>query len=1739
MATNQEVGSTFTPDDLREMALDVAQHYHVPRDMFLGIQATESDWRPNAQNPKSSALGLSQFVTGTAVKYFRPEWGALDGGPDDPRRHPGYSLDASARYLRDLYQETGNWQAAVMRYYGAKNAAENEAYLEKIKAAAGREADYHRHFIQRQFMDIAGAVDVGYGLSPEYESAKMPKERGQTYTQDEFMQGAGGADVAYGLSPETAEHTKPGFLYKQVREYLGLNHTPYTAPFGRLKIYGPPEAPTIYKRMAEEFPTTGLTAQEEADFARQREEEQQAFMEGAGGLDVGYGLSPSAAVERQVLPVVASFVDNLGLHVPSGLTKSLTGESFPHATEPLFMAMKEGAALAGQIAGPYRFLSTFTGSWLRPTAAGLGLTAKIIEGGIKGRMALLGEDMVGGAATLGLLQGLSRIVPAMEAHPEFKDWAYDVINHAKSGALVGAAFPLLSLVPGAGVPGRLARMGVGFAALDYMRAAPGKWSTLGDFYEAYQKWDTQSKSLFSQLAYQYIMDLGFASMVKPMREALQAHQLHDLVVSPEEFVRTVLGVTGQGPRPKLGEEVAAPGEGAARGRPGEVVPQEPTEGAAVPPAEGAAERPGEVPAAPAEGAAERPGEVPAAPAEGTAERPGEIPPAPAEGAAERPGEIAPVAPAEGAAAVTGPEEGGELRVAPSRQPVQYNLERAVERGDLATIIKARGGFDSQARIIREATSPEERKKLIGFVRSRAKSPQVVGPDVLLEDLKREYPHLFGKFESDGDLIRAIVDGTIYKNADYAKMAQDLEDYHAELERDAAAEGYSPEDVARAAAEDQELQRAERDAIQSEGSARDHDLSWELPELTAGQPQPSRVETRLNEIATEYPALDREKAATVLRALPEAENHQVAAMSADPEMFSQVARGNLAASERAQLLRKATDAGRQMGLELLYGGGPGTAQALKAVYEDTATLINRAPEKIQEASGFIKTTAKKLWDWYKTPFTATERGYHRIFNDYLGERQIAGYENSQFLKKIEAAVPEKFKRIGITNFIQAGGDETTLRLWAEASQGDLKKGYEAALQLTPEEQATAKEIAAQYAFYLREAQAAGIVENGLENYVNGMWKRTRQNEAATLKLRAEINAGLLNTNFNYARQKIFGSYFEGEQQGWTPYNKDIGFLLGHYHASMYEAISARRAIKALSEGQADDGRPLVAIGGRGFEILNPEELKAWEKVNPQYNVTEPKGPEAYLIKPRAKPEDTEDYLPPINHPALRKWKFVGKDPNGAPILMQGDMYIHPDIYTHLKNVLSRSWVREYALGRFALKVSQNLKGVLLSGLPTPFHQVHLGTHAIFHKVNPFDCPPLDFNDLLQVKAVKSGLMIYSHNALTEFAEGLQPTGLAHQLPGIGRVTQAYAEYLFQDLIPRFKMKLFKEAYERNLSRYAGQYTEDQIAEITANQANAAFGELNYKAMGRNPGIQDMLRLLTLAPDFLEARVRFLGQALKPGGKEQGAALLRAVIGMYGLGVIGNLILSGDGKPHWDRPFTLIVGETAYSLRSVPGDFIHLVNDARSFVYHRLNPTITKPLVEFLSGRDFYGRRRNTFEKVGDVFKGLVPIPLQFTVSGGERTILQGALQSMGVTSYKYRSPAADLLRQIAESKAFLNLSAVDRGKRQEMLKPAQAGNWQEFLAGLRQARAEGKVTYQQYRELREEGREIIRDPHLGPMKNSFKRLSLGDAIHVYTLATPDERAALHRIMADKWMHARPETRRAHREEFYQLKKAMGQ
>ena len=257
---------------------------------------------------------------------------------------------------------------------------------------------------------------------------------------------------------------------------------------------------------------------------------------------------------------------------------------------------------------------------------------------------------------------------------------------------------------------------------------------------------------------------------------------------------------------------------------------------------------------------------------------------------------------------------------------------AVERHDVIALIREHGRINSQDPILKNF-APEERRRIhlrltVKPVLGKIK-PQ--GADEMLQELK-SYPGLVDQYDTGEDLLRAFLSGDLYKTLDVDKLEKEAEEYYAReqeaFERDAEALGLTPEEFAeletKADREAAEYERRERDAIQSEGSAGPESWETELDELypksklpffltTPPTPKTPKLTKRLDALQAEYPDLNRERAALVIRSLPEAEDFQVANLSEDPEMFNRVVRGNLKASEKQALLDNSKLVGQQMGL----------------------------------------------------------------------------------------------------------------------------------------------------------------------------------------------------------------------------------------------------------------------------------------------------------------------------------------------------------------------------------------------------------------------------------------------------------------------------------------------------------------------------------------------------------------------------------------------------------------------------------------------------------------------------------------------------------------------------------------------------------------------------------------------------------------------------------------------------------
>lgn len=748
----------------------------------------------------------------------------------------------------------------------------------------------------------------------------------------------------------------------------------------------------------------------------------------------------------------------------------------------------------------------------------------------------------------------------------------------------------------------------------------------------------------------------------------------------------------------------------------------------------------------------------------------------------------------------------------------------------------------------------------------------------------------------------------------------------------------------------------------------------------------------------------------------------------------------------------------------------TADPSMSYKDKLVDRLSGAKDSLTEAMHSVVGTSRLMWENYKNP--PIESDYKSAVGKWQGNIQRSAFDTHRFAASIKDKFPDKLRREAITNYIQADGDVGLLSQRENLSMtARLKKGYNLAQQLTPEEKDLAHNVRTYFVDMLVEAQKHGLLDNGIANYVNQVWKRPNP---VSNKLMGMIQKGILQPKPSFTSQRIFDSYFDGEQLGHIPRDKDVGFLLSTYEQSFSTALGSRGLIHELTNGNAKDGRPIVSPSGGGHTISDPQT-----------------GDLTYLISPRVRPDDTADYRP-ISHPALSKWTWADKDESGNPIFVKGDLLVHPDHYSHLNGILGPSPIRSNPVGRAVLNIGGFLKGTFLVG---PFHQVQEGVHAVFHGVNPFKPRDIDFNDATQSKLVDHGLMLADFHAQQDFAEGAAVGGLWNHIPGIGPMLQKYNEYLFQDYIPRLKMTMATDALERNQKRYPN-LSESQVHELTANQANAAFGELNYRMLGRSKLTQDVMRLTMLAPDFLEARMRFNAQALSPYGREQGMALvMRGALGMWLTARITNKLLDDDY--HFDQPFSIVHDGHTYTLRSLPGDDWHLFNDPRSFVYHRLNPFTTRPVFEALTGRDDFGRPRKASEQLFDYVKTLVPLPAQGLLNKyGDTDIKSTLLESAGIRRDLYRSPAQKLAHKFAMDNLPMNYES--RGLMQ-MANKIQQGGFK--TSELRDAVSSGKMTVDDINKVYE----YAQTP---PLVRDFKELKdPSQAAQVYIASDAKEKAQL--------------------------------
>lgn len=627
-------------------------------------------------------------------------------------------------------------------------------------------------------------------------------------------------------------------------------------------------------------------------------------------------------------------------------------------------------------------------------------------------------------------------------------------------------------------------------------------------------------------------------------------------------------------------------------------------------------------------------------------------------------------------------------------------------------------------------------------------------------------------------------------------------------------------------------------------------------------------------------------------------------------------------------------------------------------------------RVADAIDATKNAAKAVGDYF-TKLDPVD-SYRKAKGEWLGAgkdqttgangRQVTAIEARNLQQRIFKQFPNKLTRQAVSRYIEADGDAAVLAQQAKASKPALRAVYERAASLNPQEVALAKEAQQFFDDLGAHAQKLGLLNDMLENYVTHFVDRSsipaKQQATTVAGVMSNASGGKLKTRFDQALQRVMASMFELEQKGYRLSSSDIGEVMAAYSQSFNNTVSDRTFVKNLTTLKAEDGRPLAVTSGYAKEAQEGQ----------------PDSP--LLVKPHTKPEDAKDYVP-INHPALRKWKWTAQTPEGKDVMVEGDILVHPQIAQDLKNTLGTSSLNKVPLVRGITALQSEAKHLML-GL-SMFHYVQEGTHAIGHRVNPFKLHPIDTENPITRELMNAGLLLGMWDAKRVFGEGLASSStLLGKVPWLGKFNDQVTNFLFEHYIPGLKNKMAEDAFARNLKAYAndlasGKITREQVAQRTAQQANDAFGGQNNAYAGNNPTRLHAERLGFLAPDFLKSRLKFFASAFTKYGTEQRHALiLLALTMMITAKVLERLI---TGQNDWEKPFAVVTPNREYELRSVPGDVLEMLQDPRRFINGRLSPLISRTTLEGITGRDWRGRKRSFGEQLMDAVKTPIPISIR--------------------------------------------------------------------------------------------------------------------------------------------------------------------
>jgi hypothetical protein len=646
---------------------------------------------------------------------------------------------------------------------------------------------------------------------------------------------------------------------------------------------------------------------------------------------------------------------------------------------------------------------------------------------------------------------------------------------------------------------------------------------------------------------------------------------------------------------------------------------------------------------------------------------------------------------------------------------------------------------------------------------------------------------------------------------------------------------------------------------------------------------------------------------------------------------------------------------------LHGASP-----MRAAYDAAADAIEGAKDELK-----LRGTKEKVA--YKTDAVSNRANYHG---------QQAG-------NSIKLDLPDAADRAAMPFVIEAGGDPKKLVQFkaqiAASNDPKLAKKFEPVIDRAIAEFSKLNAARANHDQLMKdsmaELKAHNIDVGEVENYVTRKLEAPDAVKEALPNPLFSMGSGKGSNPRYFAKGRSFETLADAIEAGYPPISTDLADLDAHRIEAGKRLVFQKEMFDELRNTPAPtDGKPIIG------------KFQQRKLANGDTEQTTPRG---YSVVNAA----------------------------GTPLV------IHDDLASTFRNLFGESAVRQTLVGRAGLKAAAFVKHASLA-----VDTFHIGRMLFKMAAAGGGRPVMKRNSHLAWN-------IHKGRALLEYSDA--DLGRAEAMHDITKEEAAYAranrpkiERLMQygmnvgkvsdNLLEQAKLhlpivsklndwiftKLSRSAMlqsslgnlERNLKNPA--YTEEQAYRQTAKEMNELFGNLQSQGIFKSKTLQDIARLVFLAPNWAESQFRNEARAYGQGAKAAfnaargkgfrlGNAARIFAAGLVGLLAVNQILnfmtrrqstfqnkedghkldawIPGGKLGYWFDPLE-IAGEYSFAAMKYLAQHENPVDVASHIVSNKLSP-LARASKEELTGRDYSGRHfLNNTDRARSAISEVLPVPL---------------------------------------------------------------------------------------------------------------------------------------------------------------------